>query len=369
MSYAPPDPDPPRRTYCTKLPNTHTLFIKIPVAVALIGNPLLAWQHYGYVSATINPLSSPALSTNQSRITLREDFAILVTLALLISVFNGILASHFLRWTLIGLGHLREYIDLRSPLRPTLTKCLWRSFTTLSVLAATAVALLLTFVQFVSPFVTPGVAWERRYAGACDGGLDVRVFLDAADSRPARSVLFGDLRSLGSYRMVMEEEEEVVVEGTGERWSNFSVVSARDGHGGFVPRFGSVLYDVKGQRLQAFDEAGEVVMESTFGVGDNFGIEKMGLEGDAGPFSRRCVFDPTVEVRGKAKEDVVMRTVQFTICGQLQLCAQRDEWDKVQVVAGLLILMRKARPSRCCKGSVIPGVAGRDAGWDGKGVL
>ncbi|KAH0610115.1 uncharacterized protein H6S33_012661 [Morchella sextelata] len=367
MSYAPPDPDPPRRAYCTKLPNTHTLFIKIPVAVALIGNPLLAWQHHSYVTATIQPLSSPALSTNQSRITLREDFAILVTLALLLSVFNGILASHLLRVTLVGLGHLREYIDLRSPLRPALTKCLWRSFTTLSVLAATAAALLLTFAQFVSPFVTPGVAWERRYAAACDGGMDVRVFLDAADSRPARSVLFGDLQSLGSYRMVMEEEEEE--EGDGVRRSNFSVVSARDGHGGFVPRFGSVLYDVKGQHLQAFDEGGQMVMESAFGMGDDFGIEEMGLEGDAGPFSRRCVFDPTVEVREKGKEGVVMRTVQFTICGQLQLCAQRDEWDKVQVVAGLLILMRKARPSRCCKGSVIPGVAGRDAGWDGKGVL
>ncbi|RPB11520.1 hypothetical protein P167DRAFT_575263, partial [Morchella conica CCBAS932] len=150
-----------------------------------------------------------------------------------------------------------------------------------------------------------------------------------------------------------------------------------DGHGGFVPRFGSVLYDVPQRRLRAYDEGGALAVESVFGLGDEFGVEALGLEGDAGPFARRCVFDPTVEVwetgrrreEGDGKGTVVMRTVQFTICGQLQLCARRDQWDRVQVVAGLLMLMRRERPCGCCKGSVIPGVAGRDAGWDGKGVL
>jgi hypothetical protein len=74
----------------------------------------------------------------------------------------------------------------------------------------------------------------------------------------------------------------------------------------------------------------------------------MGLQGNLSRFEASCGFDPTVSIVD-AEGKVVVKTVQFTICGELQACVDERLGDMAAVPVGLLVLQRAARgPASCC---------------------
>lgn len=245
----------------------------------------------------------------------------------------------------------------------TAAASLWTAVALLCVVVAVAVGVFIALGQFVSPFVTADLAWRGKYSGACEG-LDMRVYLDSTDSRQAHKVGFVDMVSGETFTMGMDPDPTVW--GLDEN-AVYSFGLLEGGNSTFE----RIRYDLAARTFEVL-KGDEVVRSGGFGLGRNFSIPALGIRGDLKPFSRRCVFDPTVEVfhdqlGDKGNKVIAMKTVQFRICDRLQVCAERALGDTTAVAVGLLVLQRAGRPGDCCRGAVVPGVAGRDGLREGRG--
>lgn len=259
---------------------------------------------------------------------------------------------------------------------------------------AGAVTLFATLVQFVSPFLAPELHWQRTYRHACDG-LNVRAYLDSAESRPARDIKFENLASGERYTMRMDPDPWISAKdvpwvalggdiGATFRGSanpgsgySFTVVPApgdvKRANSTFVPTWEYIRYNAgynPGETTFTVFGANDTLIHiGTFVLGQNFTVPYLMIRGDLGPFAERCVFDSTAVVYSTnrtavaVKKTPVMKTMQFSICDLLQVCADEKLAGMAPVPVGLLMLQRARRGFGCCRTKRrIPGIEGRD--WD-----
>lgn len=203
--------------------------------------------------------------------------------------------------------------------------------------------------------MTPTEVWKSTYKNAC-AGMDTRVYLDAAKGRPAGDIGFVDLPSGERYGMRMYPDPNV---GGFDEQGVYNFTLLPSSSPVFRPDWERVSYDLAANTFVVFAANGTVVLNGGFGTGRNWSVPALGLRGDLEPFATRCVFDPTVEIYGGVERRVVVKTVQFEICGRLQVCAEREVGDLLPVPVGLLVLQRAKRGGNCCKGRYLPGVEGR----------
>ncbi|KAI5842208.1 hypothetical protein DFP73DRAFT_596255 [Morchella snyderi] len=296
---------------------------------------IAVWQHF-YTKTTVYPAWNPSRSTN-TRTDMRGEFAGI----LIFSALSGI--SHFCAGIKILLILLVGARDQRSKF--TLVLCL---------VGGVTFTLFASSVMFVAPFVAPEWSWKRTYKNTCEG-MDLWAHLEAPGVRQAREVIFEDWRAATNFTMVMSPDP-VAADFDSKGLYTFNVTSNGTG----TPEWTSIEYNPWLSRYTIY--GGKSSSYGTFKTGKQFRIPNMHLRGDLGLFETRCVFDPTVQI-GDAREregDVLIKTAQFKICGELVVCADSKLGD-VAVPVGLLMLSRAKRGGECCNSRHrIPGVEGRD---------
>ncbi|KAH0610116.1 uncharacterized protein H6S33_012662 [Morchella sextelata] len=289
---------------------------------------IAVWQHF-YTKTTIYPAWSPARSTN-TRTDMRGEFAgILIFSAL--SGFSHLYACiKILLLPLIIAFDDNELPGTRSPTRS---------------------------VMFVAPFVTPEWSWKSTYKNACNG-MDLWVHLDTPGVRQANEVTFEDRLAGTNFSMVMSPDP-VAAGYDAKGLYNFNVTSTGAG----APEWTRVEYNVEFGWYTIYTRNSSIVSHGLFETGKQFRLPEMHLMGDLGLFESRCVFDPTVQIRDAREREgeVLVKTVQFKICGGLVVCAKESVGKEVAVPVGLLMLGRAKRGGRCCQSRYrVPGVEGRD---------
>ncbi|KAI5849288.1 hypothetical protein DFP73DRAFT_524338 [Morchella snyderi] len=78
-----------------------------------------------------------------------------------------------------------------------------------------------------------------------------------------------------------------------------------------------IEYDLRHKRYRVLNSGNTIVQEGEYELGEHFGIPEMGLQGNLSSFEASCGLDPTVSI-ANAEGKVMIKTVQFTICGELQ---------------------------------------------------
>lgn len=355
-----------------------------------IGNPLvLLWQCY-YVSVAVHPALHPKRAANF--ITSQFEFGVICALGGFLIFINGYAVYYYLLMPLWRAWRERRFLRLE-PIR--IPHTLRMSVFVVAMIIAGGMALLVTFGQFVTPFVTPELHWQSTYRHTCNG-MDVRIYLDSAESRPADLIKFENIATGEHYTMVMDpnpwtspedvpgvsfkDGTEINSWGFADPGNGYSFIVTPDigdfkrGGSNFVPKWKHIRYSLGIEfgvmmfSVIAVDDS--TVNIGTISYGENFTIPSLMLYGDLGLYSKRCVFDPTAEIYstnetsvGVVKKTPVMRTVQFKICEPLQVCADGGLGDMTAVPVGFLMLQRAKRGIRCCRAERrVPGVEGRSRG-------
>lgn len=338
-----------------------------------VTNPFVIWWQAYYVYCTVDPIANQSKATNDvsgRNFTLRSEFIGIVCLGFILLILNGGVA---LIVTLLLFDYKWDSEYTRAyKVMPNIPRNV-RRYVLLPVMLA--VGGFVTFGPFVSPFLSADIAWKLKYRHTCDG-MNVRVYLDTPETRHADLVEFANLTSGERYAMSMQPDPEIWGLASNNIY-NFSLVDTGkvvlEQNSTFVPTWKYIQYNLKEGTFSVFSPNNTAINSGNFLLGKLFRIPNLNIIGDLEAFARRCVFDPTAEIyeeqyNGRqAEKKMVMKTAQFKICDLLQVCA--DDWfgDMTAVPVGLLMLQRAGRPSKCCKGKVMPGVAGRDSGRDGNG--
>lgn len=320
------------------------------------------------------------------------EFGVICALGGFLIFINGFAVYSYLLVPLWRSWKGQRFLRLE-PIR--ISHALRTSIFVVAMALASALALLVTFVQFVTPFVTPELYWQSTYRHSCDG-MDVRIYLDSAESRPADLVKFENIASGERYTMVMdpnpwtspkdipwisfEDGTEIDLWGFADPGNGYSFIVTPDvgdfkeENSTFVPKWHHIRYSLgiefNVMMFGVIDANDSTVNIGTISYGENFTIPGLMMYGDLGPYSKRCVFDPTAELystnktsMGVVKKTPVMRTVQFKICEPLQVCADGGLGDMTAVPVGFLMLQRAKRGIRCCRTERrVAGVEGRSRG-------
>lgn len=308
------------------------------------------WQHF-YTKTTVYPAWSPARSTN-TRTDMRGEFAGILIFSALSGLSHLYACTKILLLPLIIAFDDNELPGTRSPTRRS---------TLVFILYLTGIVLVTLFsstVMFVAPFVTPEWSWKSTYKHACDG-MDLRVNLDTPGVRQANEVTFEDRLSGTNFTMAMSPDP-VAAGYDAKGLYSFNVTSTT---GGGAPEWARVEYNMEFGWYTVYSRNSSVFAHGLFETGKQFRLPEMQLVGDLGLFESRCVFDPTVQMRDAREREgeVLVKTVQFRICGGLVVCAKGGVGRELAVPVGLLMLGRAKRGGGCCMSRHrVPGVEGRD---------
>lgn len=352
-----------------------------------IGNPLvLLWQCY-YVSAAVHPLRHTKRATDYTMS--QFEFGVICALGGFLIFINGFASYHYFLLPLWRSWKEERFLRL-DPIR--ISHGLRIAVFVVAMTLAGAVALLVTFAQFMSPFLTPELHWKGTYRHACDG-MDIRAYLDTTESHPAEEIKFENIVSGERYTMLMDPNPWIspkdipwvsTHDGTdinsygypnfGSGYS-FSVIPTpgdfKREDSNFVPKWEYIRYtlgfSLNEMTFRVFGANESLINIGTLSFGENFTAPALMLHGDLGPFSKSCVFDPTVVMYstnetspGVMMKTPVMKTVQFKICDFLQVCADGGLAEMTPVPVGFLMIQRAKRGMGCCRAKRrIPGVEGR----------
>lgn len=329
----------------------------------VIINPFISWWQSYYVLCTIDPLYNQSKATNTGgRYTLQSEFLGVVAFGFCLILLNGVTSV------------CTTMLLFRWKYMPSIPRII-RFCLILPIMIA--LGILVTFGPFVSPFISADLAWRSKYRHTCDG-MDIRVYLDSAETRRSPLVKFFNLTSGEKYTMAMTPDPEVWGLDSKATY-NFSLVKgseeAREGSSGFIPNWDHVIFDLSEKKFNVLDANKNSVKSGEFTLGKDFKIPVFAVAGNLEAFARRCVFDPTAEIYDlqidyngqRVLKSMMMKTAQFKICDLLQVCTGDWFGNMTAVPVGLLLLQRAGTPSGCCRGKVIPGMAGRDKGVDGNG--
>lgn len=352
-----------------------------------IGNPLVILWHCYYVSAAVHPLRHTKRATDYTMS--QFEFGVICSLGGFLIFVNGFVVYLYFLLPLWRSWKEERFLRL-DPIR--IPQGLRTSVFAATMTLACAMALLLSFVQFVSPFLTSELHWKSTYHHVCDG-MDIRVYLDTVESRPAEKIKFENIVTGERYTMLMDPNPWIspndipwVSDHDGTEANSYGYPNFESGYSfsiipatgdfkrldsTFVPEWKYIRYSL-GFSLdelvfRVFGANETLISIGTLSFGEKFTAPALMLHGNLGPFSKSCVFDPTAAMYstnktslGVVKKTPVLRTAQFKICDLLQVCVDGELGDMTPVPVGFLMIQRAKRGIRCCRAKRrVPGVEGR----------
>lgn len=218
----------------------------------------------------------------------------------------------------------------------------------LVLLVLSAVGVAITLAPFIVPFFDVDLAWKASYRHVCDG-FDTRVYLDSDAYKPARSVRFVDNvsgRTLYSMSMTPAPEEN----SDDDVYNSFTIDPGYNTPGSINNNLHPQRVDFNssgGGHVWTAYESGGGMRNGTFSLGRDFAVPELGLTADLAVWEQNCVFDPTARI-WDVNGELVVRTVQFSNCGLLQVCFRSEKLDGLGSVPVGVLMLERAKRSICC---------------------
>lgn len=311
---------------------------------------VLLVYHKSYVSDTIHHTILRNSTIQETALTLNVRFRALWMCAIVITPVNFFFVTNIYFRPLLGVWKYKTYAWTKQ----AHGKAYYELFKALIYL----VWLFPILALVVPPFFVTSAAWKREYKDACKG-MAIMAALDSPTERATNNIRFTNHAS--GFNMAMSPVPMAGSMDLNETYS-FSVVADSTRESSNPPSWTYIEYDLRHKRYRVLNSGNTIVQEGEYELGEHFGIPEMGLQGNLSSFEASCGFDPTVSI-ANAEGKVMIKTVQFTICGELQACVDERLGDIAAVPVGLLVLQRAARgPVSCCSSKRRkPGIEGRES--------
>ncbi|KAH8148043.1 uncharacterized protein LAJ45_07807 [Morchella importuna] len=324
------------------------------IIVLITFSLVLLVYHKSYISDTIHHTIHRNSTIRKTAFTLRARFLMLWVGAVVMIPINFLFVTNIYLRPLLGVWKYKTYAWTKQPHGKTYYELLKALIY--------MVWLFPILVLLVPPFFVTSAAWKKEYKDACKG-MAIMAALDSPTERAIKDIHFTNHATNSAFVMAMSP---VPVAGSMDPNGayNLSIIADSKRAGSSNPSsWMHIEYNLGHKRYRVLSNSNTIVQEGEYQLGEHFGIPKMGLQCNLSSFEASCGFDPTVSVVD-AEGKVMVKTVQFTICGELQACVDERLGDMAAVPVGLLVLQRAARgPASCCSSKHWkPGTEGRESG-------